>query len=318
MKNNEVNPLVSVVIPTYNREIFLMNCLNSIANQLYRPIEVIIVDDGSTDNSTSFINSFVEEWKKDDFLIKYLFQKNSGAPAARNNGFRNSKGDYIQFLDSDDMLDPKKIKTEIEYLQKNNLDLVYSKAQRIDENGDKIDKFINTKLTNTSIDYFQGAWQTMAALYKRKTIENNGLWNEDLHINQDWEYAERIIINKFSIGYIDIPLSYYRQHGDTNIGTRLTTKKIRSKEESTSVIYDLLYEKEQLDEILNKKFFKRYLFCVIQYGILKEYNYKNNLLKKMQIKFESTILLRLFLAIDNSILYKVVMYLYNLQINKKF
>lgn len=95
------NKLISVIVPVYNVEKYLDNCIESIVNQKYKNLEIILVDDGSTDKSLEICN----KWKKIDKRIKVYHQENAGVSCARNKGIELSKGDYISFIDSDDMID---------------------------------------------------------------------------------------------------------------------------------------------------------------------------------------------------------------------
>ena len=106
MRNN--NPLVSVIIPVYNRVKYIYDCLESVLTQSYRKLEIIVIDDGSTDGTGSEIK------KIQDKRIQYIYQENSGHPGmARNSGLKKAHGDYIAFLDSDDIWQPEKIEKQI-------------------------------------------------------------------------------------------------------------------------------------------------------------------------------------------------------------
>ena len=94
-------PSVSVIVPVYKAESFLSNCINSILNQTYRDLEVILVDDGSPD----FSGQICEEYAEKDGRVKVIHQKNAGAAAARNCGLKAAAGKYIAFVDSDDWID---------------------------------------------------------------------------------------------------------------------------------------------------------------------------------------------------------------------
>jgi glycosyltransferase involved in cell wall biosynthesis len=120
-----LNPAISVIIPTYNREKSLKRCLRSLENQTFKDFEVIICDDGSTDNTKKIINYF-----KTSLNIKYIFlNKNSGGPAVpRNVGINNSKAKYLAFLDSDDSWKSTKLKKSLEFLNLG-YDFVYHDLQ---------------------------------------------------------------------------------------------------------------------------------------------------------------------------------------------
>lgn len=100
MKSEEKLPLISVIVPIYNTEKYLNECLGSISEQTYKNLEIILVNDGSTDNSPKIVEDFV----KNDSRARALFQKNSGQALARQNGFVESKGEYICFVDADDII----------------------------------------------------------------------------------------------------------------------------------------------------------------------------------------------------------------------
>ncbi|MCA1576926.1 MAG: glycosyltransferase family 2 protein [Acidobacteria bacterium] len=110
-------PLVSVIIPVYNGARFLRAALESVFAQTYRPIDVIVVDDGSADDSGVIAQSFPE--------VRYLRQQNQGVAAARNNGIESARGDFFAFLDQDDLWTPEKLRLQIEH-QLNNPELGYT------------------------------------------------------------------------------------------------------------------------------------------------------------------------------------------------
>src|SRR5690606_13459543 len=105
--------LISVIIPCYNYGHFLAKTLGSLMSQTYPHWECIVVDDGSTDNTQQVTERFVIN----DPRFRYIFQENSGVSAAKNTGIRNSKGDYIQFLDSDDLIENKKFEHQIAFMK---------------------------------------------------------------------------------------------------------------------------------------------------------------------------------------------------------
>lgn len=104
-----MNPFVSVIIPVFNAEFFLKEALLSIIGQKYTPLEILVVDDGSTDNSTEIAHDFPG--------IKLFSQPNAGPGAARNRGVRESSGEYLAFLDADDLWLPEKLNTQVSYLK---------------------------------------------------------------------------------------------------------------------------------------------------------------------------------------------------------
>lgn len=122
-----MNELVSVIIPAYNRADSVGAAIQSVIDQKYRPLEVIVIDDGSTDNTKDIVCSFLQE--NDELSISYYYQNNGGVSAARNTGINKSKGKYISFLDSDDTLLPNKISHQVNLITKNNADICYGKVR---------------------------------------------------------------------------------------------------------------------------------------------------------------------------------------------
>jgi len=188
-----INPLVTVIIPVYNRALTIEKTLDSIKKQLYRPIELIVVDDGSSDESMEII----ERWSRnnnDEYLsLLYKYQDNAGAPKARNEGIILSHGEYIQFLDSDDTITPEKIKEQVTVLKKSNADMAVCDYIYIYESGlpskiIKNDYDLRGKIASGHSIY------TSTPLISRKIILNNCIyWNEKLKRNQDIDYFIKVI-----------------------------------------------------------------------------------------------------------------------------
>ncbi|MCR1808488.1 glycosyltransferase family 2 protein [Stenotrophomonas geniculata] len=118
----EQKQLVSVVIPLYNTEKYIEETMQSILDQTYKNIEIVIVDDGSKDQSPSIVKNLAEKYLGQ---VKYVHQKNQGVSVARNTGIENASGEYIAFLDSDDLWHPTKIEKQVESMHKNEMDACY-------------------------------------------------------------------------------------------------------------------------------------------------------------------------------------------------
>ena len=126
-----MNELVSIVVPVFNAEKYLERCIKSISEQIYSNIEIILVDDGSTDNS----KKICELWKKKDNRIQYIYQENAGVSSARNIGIDSANGDYIVFVDADDYLDINFICYMMSFQKDNDFDLIISNAIDVYDNG---------------------------------------------------------------------------------------------------------------------------------------------------------------------------------------
>lgn len=140
--------MISVIIPVYNVEKYLNNCVKSVIGQSYKDLEIILVDDGSTDNS-GIICDFLKE--KDNRII-VIHKKNGGLSSARNAGLSIASGDYILFIDSDDTIDSNMIKVMYNTLIKNNSDIVICDYQRIKNEEPKVCDINNFKVENMNYD----------------------------------------------------------------------------------------------------------------------------------------------------------------------
>jgi glycosyltransferase involved in cell wall biosynthesis len=203
--------LVSVVIPTYNTSNFLIKAIQSVINQTYKNWELIIVDDGSTDQT----RQIVEEFQKKDSRIKYFFQNNKGQGAARNLGIKNTSGNYIAFLDSDDEFFENKLERVISYFEKDkNIGFIYTDAiiigdylykKRMSEIVTPYSGKIYTKLL------FNNFITTSTVVVKREVLQNCGLFDESnlLRNFEDYDLWLRIA-KKYKIEYIpEVLVKYY-------------------------------------------------------------------------------------------------------------
>lgn len=126
-----MNELVSVIVATYNSSNFIINTVNHLQNQTYNPIEIIIVDDGSTDNTIDCINEIITTSKN----VFIYIQSNSGVASARNFGINKARGKYIAFCDHDDLWNSDKLAKQIDFFSDKEVGLVYSKARYVDKDG---------------------------------------------------------------------------------------------------------------------------------------------------------------------------------------
>lgn len=206
--------LVSVIIPTYNREKTISDSLLSVTGQSITNIEVLIIDDGSTDSTEQLI----QKSAKYDERIKYYKQKNGGANKARNLGIRLAKGKYIAFNDSDDLWKQDKLKKELSFLDKNkNYKGVFSKFKLHLVNEDK--ELIAPEKFDGPL-YLQmlqaNVINTPNFIIESKTIREFGGFNETLRRFQDWELATKIA-KKYLLFFMDEVLVDTYQYGSGHI-----------------------------------------------------------------------------------------------------
>lgn len=131
--------LVSIITPSFNSEKFIVETIQSVQNQTYQNWEMIIVDDCSTDQTVSIIEQFV---KNDNRIHLFQLDKNSGAGIARETALSNAKGDYIAFLDADDLWKPLKIEKQLQFLKDNKVPFTFSFYECIDEEGNALDRIV--------------------------------------------------------------------------------------------------------------------------------------------------------------------------------
>lgn len=196
------NPLVSVIIPTYNCPHFLREAVDSALNQTYSNREVIIVDDGSTDNTPEVVREYGDR-------VRYIRQNNSGTAAARNTGIRNAKGELIAFLDHDDVWLPRKLELQVPYLADESIGLVYTAVSCFDANtGEELFKWFN----GLSIDVHDilshriRMFFLQSAVMRRNIFDRVGMLDETLKGTDDWDIFIRIAASYRLVGIPDILL----------------------------------------------------------------------------------------------------------------
>lgn len=223
------NPLISVIIPVYNVENYLEECVNSILNQTYSNLEVILVNDGSPDNSAAICDRYA----KNDGRVIVVHKKNGGLSDARNAGLDICKGEFIAFVDSDDVVH----RQFIEKLHENidDVDLVFCEYQAF-ENGDILDNVqrFEEQLTYTTDEFYN---KLVFNYTPKLVIACNKLYRK--HIFSDLRYPvgkvhedefliHHIVKQSSKIRYLNQPLYYYRQ--DSNgITSFFTEKKFKDK-----------------------------------------------------------------------------------------
>jgi glycosyltransferase involved in cell wall biosynthesis len=205
---NSSKPLISVIIPVFNRDALITQTLKSVMKQSYRPIEVIIVNDGSTDNTEDVVCQWKSENENSILKIKYVKQNNKGACAARNTGLKMAEGNYIQFLDSDDFLKEDKILKQMEILKNEKADIVVCDYERHYSDG-SIKTYSNFNPYNIVRDG-GSVWISTplieAGLAKRIS------WDEKLNQNQDSDYITRVFLLARKVIHNEGSLCIYQFH----------------------------------------------------------------------------------------------------------
>lgn len=216
-----MNGLVSIIIPCYNAEKYIEETIVSVINQTYSNWELIIVNDGSTDNSFAIVKEFAEKDKR----ISFIEKSNSGVSDSRNKGLEKSKGDFIAFLDADDSWKPEYLEKQITNLQANQYTISYTACQLINQNGEKLNQQIrgenNPQLDDFLIQKANYNTNPSGIVYKKECFEKVKGFDVNLSNNADQDILIQMLAKGNSIGYIDELLWDYRMH-DNNMSKNIS------------------------------------------------------------------------------------------------
>ncbi|CEH33395.1 glycosyltransferase family 2 protein [Romboutsia lituseburensis] len=275
--------MISIIIPVYNVENYIEECLKSIFNQTYKNIEVIIVNDGSTDRSKNIIEKFKLKYKN----IIYLEQENKGVSEARNLGLRHAKGEYVMYIDSDD------------YMEINMIEEMYSKAKSLDYDivicghikkydhkprKDKIrvfniiekDVYTNEDILGMMLEFKVNGFVWDKLFKRQQLIENKFYFQPNMYF-EDWIPVMKQIYSSKKIGILNKPLYYYRQR-ETSLIHKKNEKILNDYFYTINSIYEyiskleLTFRGEQI-----KVFYTNTLYTLIRYYYLYYYNSKKDL-----------------------------------------
>lgn len=208
--------MISVIVPIYNAEEYLSRCLDSICNQSFKDLEIILIDDGSTDSSLSICNDYM----KKDSRIKVFSQKNSGVSSTRNVGIKQANGEYITFVDSDDFIENDMYECLLRNIKSNDYDvssclmneiLINEKEKLRQGNGEKIILNNNDDIMKCYFGNFIMDVSLNNKLFKRKVI-NNIFLNERISINEDKLFIYYILKKSKKIIHENTYKYYYYKH----------------------------------------------------------------------------------------------------------
>ena len=215
-----MNGLVTVIMGTYNHAHLISESLDSVWFQSYRPIELIIVNDGSGDNTEEVVSNWIAAHNTDPgFTIKYYFQKNAGICVARNLALNKSKGEFIQFLDSDDLIHLDRFEKVVSLFRKTGCDYVETGFEGFSfKRGDSDEKHYGHIEHDQVERLLQGClWpNTLRPMYNRNLIIKTGPWNESMKTFEDYEYVIRALVQVPKIktqAIREILASARRDHG---------------------------------------------------------------------------------------------------------
>lgn len=230
---------VSVIIPAYNAMVYLPETMKSVLKQTYDDFEVIVVNDGSSDQTEQWVSQIT------DPRVRLICQRNQGSSAARNTGINQARGEYIAFLDADDLWEPTKLEKQVHCLEQDpEAGLVYTWTALIDEKGESRGKVI--------ANYAEGnVWKTLiecnilecgsTPMIRRCCFESVGVFDINLgSLCDDWEMWIRIA-SRYSFKVVKEPLVYYRAHSNS------TSKNWELMEQAYSKTIEKVFSSAQSD-----------------------------------------------------------------------
>lgn len=257
-------PLVSIIIPSFNRAHLVGETLTSVINQTYKNWECIIIDDNSTDETIKVINSFQEKDNRFKLIIKPKAYK-KGASISKNIGLKIAAGDYIQFLDSDDILKENKIEQQMNLLLQESKRAIaickWGHFNTLDEGISIYEGKADYRSFDNSKEYFDliglhgGFFPCHNFLISKELINFAGYWNESLTVNDDGEFFFRILLNTEKILFSDKTYVLYRNNSHDNLSVLNSESKATSLLNSWKIIEVLFITKysERDSLYINKK-----------------------------------------------------------------
>lgn len=246
------SPLVSVVIPTRNRTALLARAIQSVRQQTYENLEIIVVDDASTDDTQKIVGGLA------DPRIRYIrHDVNRGGPAARNTGILAARGEYIAFLDDDDEWESVKTEAQLRFLEDQNYDAVLCTS---DEHGARLSKFEGKKMIDLE-DLRRGRFTAggTGVLMAKADVMKRTLFDEDLPRYQDWDVFIRIG-QKYRIGYLNKPFIRYNEGAHERISNKIISMPVSGLEKELRMVH-------KHRDFFGEKLYKWHVCQFMLYGI---------------------------------------------------
>jgi glycosyltransferase involved in cell wall biosynthesis len=230
--------LVSTIVPVYNRAAMLTEAVASVLAQTYRPVEIVIVDDASTDDTPAAIERLCREHPE----IRSVRRANGGPGLARESGRREARGEFLQYLDSDDLLLPRKFELQVAALRSHpECGIAYGLTRYTDSAGGEIecDWKDPRQVQELIFPSFLVArwWETVTPLYRASVCETAGPWTA-LRLEEDWEYDCRIGSHRVRLAYVPEVVAVHRDHreGRLSRGAALDPERLRDRAKAHELI----------------------------------------------------------------------------------
>lgn len=232
-------PLFSVVMPAYNRSSLIVEALECVKGQTYRPIQLVVVDDGSTDDTAEVVKAWAERSREEVFSVDYVYQENSGPGAARNRGIREIKGEYVQFFDSDDLIPAERLSLLADTFLKEGCEFIQTGFDGFCADCGEV---IETHHANPDVDQFVLAlrgklWpNTLRCAMTADLVKSSPLWDEEMTCFEDYKYVVGLVARAKKCVAIPEVLASARRGGGPRVSDKLKTHegrgfRIRCEEE---------------------------------------------------------------------------------------
>lgn len=259
-----MKPKVSVIIPVYNSEKYIGKCIESVISQTFHDFEIILINDGSKDNSQKILEEYKQKYNDKIVLIK---QENMGVSKTRNNAIKLAKGDYIIFIDNDDYIDKEYVETFVKEIEKDDYDVVLGGYKRPNEEG-KIIKELKLQQEEWSKFMIFAPW---ARIYKKDYLIKNDITFLPVNIGEDVYFNMQAMLLTDKIKIIDY--IGYNWYFNTNSVSNTTQKNIKNLQvyELLNNCYDILKQKNILEkhyEII-EMYFIRYIVWFLLFSTKK-------------------------------------------------
>ncbi|WP_139958084.1 glycosyltransferase family 2 protein [Flavicella sediminum] len=254
------NPLVSILIPAFNRAALLHETLDSIIAQTYTNWECIVVDDGSTDATLNVLKVYAQKEPRIQYASRPTTRP-KGANACRNYAFELSKGTYIQWFDSDDAMHAEKIETKVKALQNTEFDFAVCEGVEYKDSFSNVIRKWNQIHSNQVLeDHITGKvnFHTNGPLFKRSFLADKKLFDESLMRKQEWEFYSRLLSQSTNYKPVYKALYFFRSHEDSMNGKNHIST-LKSRIHSNQLVYTLVknnFNKEKVAELRIHFFYK--------------------------------------------------------------
>mgnify|MGYP000424671490 FL=1 len=247
--------MISIIIPIYNSEKYIKRCVSSVIDQSYDKLEILLVDDGSTDNSLNICEAFAAK----DNRIKVISQNNGGVSKARNTGLRLVKGEYVMFLDSDDYMLPDMCKTMLDVLHSKQADCVICGIQEPEDglwcpqrniDYSTLEDFKRDFIYQLNTELLSPCWNK---IFKKQLITN--LFNEEISFGEDLIFDLEYLNNCSRLSFITTPLVYHEKQVAGSLVTKTGLQRLMDIENIHQVIMQFAGE-ENISQDLHKKYIR--------------------------------------------------------------